>query len=306
MMSSFAIAFASSVSSPFASSRTPSRAWVIASVCALLGCAGPAEHEHDPVTRIAFEARMGDDAFACGRTYALGSPATTYRPRDFRLYVHDVRLLSTDGDEVPFVLSDDAVWQREGVALLDFEDASAECANGTSATNKELRGEAPGGHYFGIALTIGVPFAQNHQDATAALPPLNTTAMFWSWMGGYKFLKIDGATAGLPAGHNLHLGSTSCKAGDAPNVVASCDNPNRVSVRLDVFDPERHAVAIDPARVFETSNLDLNQSDTPPGCMSGPSDADCAPIFARLSLPFPGSDVQAQALMRVVERAGGE
>jgi uncharacterized repeat protein (TIGR04052 family) len=145
---------------------------------------------------------------------------------------------------------------------------------------------AKGAHYKAISFTVGVPFEQNHQDAAAAAAPLNSTAMFWSWMGGYKFLKIDGVTTGLPMGHNVHLGSTGCVAGATPNSVASCSTSNRVRVTLQGFDPEAKAVALDIASLLAGSNLDVNMAMSAPGCMSGATDADCAPIFAKLGLPF--------------------
>lgn len=240
------------------------------------------------VTSIAFKAKVGTQDFACGQTYTLGNPQTQYQPRDFRLYVHDVKLVAHDGSTAPFALTDDGVWQRAGIALLDFENKAGECANGTTETNVTLRGGAPANDYHQLKFTLGVPFSANHQDATAALPPLNTTAMFWSWMGGYKFLRADGVTTGLPMGHNLHLGSTACVAGSTPNSVERCDNPNRLEVTLD-FDPTVDAVVVDLAAVLGDVAIDTNLANSAPGCMSAPTDVDCAPIFANLGLGFGGT-----------------
>lgn len=274
--------------------------------CAALTACGPAAsttrdagaHVHNDVTKLTFKAKVGTQDFACGQTYQVGMPATQYKPRDFRLYVHDVVLTTQEGTDVPFVLTDDGAFQRAGVAMLDFENKAGECSNGTEVTHTTLDGNAEGGHYHKLSFTLGVPFDQNHQDAAAALAPLNSTAMFWNWMGGYKFLKIDGVTTGLPTGHNLHVGSTACVAGATPNSVASCSNPNRVRVTLD-FDPDEQVVVLDLASLFETSNLDTNLAMSAPGCMSTPTDTDCAPVFSKLGLPFGGAAAGAQAFFKV-------
>lgn len=238
---------------------------------------------------------VGTKPFACGQTYQLGTTNTQYKPRDFRLYVHDVTLHTESGEVVPFALTDDGAWQRAGVAMLDFEDKQGECSNGTEATHSVLTGTAKAAAYHALSFNIGVPFEQNHQDAAAATAPLNSTAMFWNWMGGYKFLKIDGLTTGLPMGHNFHVGSTGCTAGTTPNSVASCSTPNRVTVMLHGFDPAKSAVVFDLAELMKTSNLDVDQAMSAPGCMSTPTDADCGPLFGQLGLPFGTTAAGTQA-----------
>jgi hypothetical protein len=53
---------------------------------------------------------VGSQDFACGQLYTgVGTTATTYEPKDFRLYVHNVRLLSEEGTEVPVTLTEDGV-----------------------------------------------------------------------------------------------------------------------------------------------------------------------------------------------------
>ena len=95
-------------------------------------------------------------------------------------------------------LDQDGIWQLDGSALLDFEDATAACANGTPETNAVVKGSVPEGQYMGLLFDIGLPFDQNHGDPTLAASPLNLTEMFWSWQAGYKFIKIDLSTAGRP------------------------------------------------------------------------------------------------------------
>jgi uncharacterized repeat protein (TIGR04052 family) len=254
-------------------------------------CGDEPGHSHDELNlSIAFKPRVGSQDFACGQVYTgVGTTGTTYEPKDFRLYVHNVRLLS-HGTEVPVKLTDDGAWQQDGLALLDFEDKTGLCTNGTTATRDRIEGTVPAaGHYTGLRFTVGVPFEKNHQDASTAAAPLNVSTLFWGWEGGYKFLRLDGRTAGLPSGHNLHLGSTGCQT-SGPFQVTSCQNGNRFEVEIADFDPTKpQGVVLDVAALFAGSNMDVNQASTPPGCMSATDDMDCAPVFQRLGVAFGGT-----------------
>ncbi|MDY7227531.1 MbnP family copper-binding protein [Hyalangium rubrum] len=239
---------------------------------------------------LSFKPMVGNQAFACGQTYTgLGTTATRYEPKDFRLYVHNVRLVSTGGQEVPVTLTENGDWQKDGLALLDFENKAGLCSNGTEATNNRIMGTVPAGDYSGLRFTVGVPFAMNHQDASVASTPLNVSTLFWGWAGGYKFIRLDGRTSGLPSGHNVHLGSTECQTA-GPNQVTSCQQENRFEVELAGFDPEKaQNVVLDVATLLAGSDLDTNQANSAPGCMSATNDADCGPIFQRLGLAFNGT-----------------
>lgn len=250
---------------------------------------------------IPFHARVGTQPFACGQTYTgLGTTGTTYEPKDFRLYVHDVRLVSTEGTEVPVMLTEDGAWQKEGMVLLDFEDKKGLCSNGTEATNDRVIGTVPSGRYSALRFTVGVPFEKNHQDVSTASSPLNVSTLFWSWAGGYKFIRLDGRTTGLVNGHNFHLGSTECQTAEA-HQVTSCNFSNRFEVEIAGYDPEKpEGVVLDVAALFATTDLDTNQAQTAPGCMSAQNDSDCAGIFQRLGLAIDGAAANpaAQAFFR--------
>jgi hypothetical protein len=81
------------------------------------------------------------------------------RPLDFRMYVHDVRLIDASGNAVAVQLDNDGVWQRDGLALLDFEDGTGACETGSPATRFEVVGKAPRGTYHGVSFVLGVPKA---------------------------------------------------------------------------------------------------------------------------------------------------
>jgi uncharacterized repeat protein (TIGR04052 family) len=248
----------------------------------------PTPPDGPPEFSIVFKPMVGSRDFACGQTYTgLGTTATTYEPKDFRLYVHNVRLVS-HGTEVPLTITNDGMWQRDGVALLDFENKTGLCSNGTTATRDRVVGTAPENHYNGLRFTVGVPHEQNHLDVSTAQPPLNISTLFWSWEEGYKFLRMDGRTRGLPNGHALHLGSTGCQT-SGPNQVTFCQNPNRIEVEIADFDFTSSRVVLDLEALLATSNLDVNQAQTAAGCQSDTIDGDCASVFHRMGLAFGGT-----------------
>lgn len=94
------------------------------------------------------------------------------------MFVHDVRLITVDGAQVPVALDQDGSMQYQGVALLDFEDGTGLCARGTPQRHAALTGAVDpalvsGRRFDGIAFRIGVPFELNHIDVTGA-PPRST------------------------------------------------------------------------------------------------------------------------------------
>ena len=137
--------------------------------------------ELQPVT-INFHALVGSRDFACGQSYAgLGSAATMVQPADFRLYIHNVRLVDQTGAERPLTLDQDQLWQYEDVALLDFENKVAPC-DGTAAINTTVRGQAAGsGGYTGVRFAVGIPPELNHGNQATAPSPLNFSGLFWTW-----------------------------------------------------------------------------------------------------------------------------
>jgi uncharacterized repeat protein (TIGR04052 family) len=204
---------------------------------------------------------------------------------------------------VPVTLAQDGMWQLDNLALLDFEDGSGPCRNGTAGTNTEVRGSVPAGRYTGLRFTLGVPFARNHGDPTTAPAPLNLTALFWNWQGGYKFVKFDTASSGLNGAHamagaghgggaasgfSVHLGSTVCASAARTEAPSSCQNPNRVTVQFERFDAATQTVVADIGAVLADANVDVNAPRTSPGCMSFPNDADCPPVMGALGLGYGG------------------
>lgn len=239
---------------------------------------------------LAFAAKVGAAAWSCTATYpTMGTTPVTVEPKDFRFFVSSVRLVKKDGTKVALTLPDDGKWQAKGVALLDFEDGTGTCTDGNTEVNTQIKGKAPAGEYVGLAFDVGIPFAENHLNPATQPSPLNSTQMLWSWLGGFRFIKIDvqpkDTAGGVLPRFNLHLGSTDC-VGDPANgtAVTSCARPNRVPVELAAFDATKQKVVVDIAPLL-AGELTQNAGG-PPGCMSGKTDPECSPVFPKLGLDF--------------------
>lgn len=281
-----------------------------------------------------FQARVGDQTFRCDQSYTMGTPASSVTPLDFRFYVSDVALIDADGNTVPLTLEQDGRWQYENVALLDFENKSGGCANGTVEMNDRIIGTVPAGDYTGLQFTVGVPFELNHADATLAASPLNLTSLWWNWQLGYKFARIDlsnqNQTGMLPdqsvkhednqqsphgSEHSegqqsphgeeqssqaffIHLGSTGCESAEGAQSPSSCSNLNRSTITLTEFDPNQNVIVADLAALVADTNLSSNQPNTAPGCMSEPNDSDCVGIMGALGLASNGAANQQQTFFK--------
>lgn len=248
-----------------------------------------------------FEARVGTEAFSCsGHFHGVGTGDSHVTPLDFRVYVHDVRLITADGREQAVTLEQDGVWQQGNLALLDFEDKTGSCANGTSETHTTLTGQVASGSYNGIRFKIGVPFAMNHGNVATAASPLNLSGLFWSWNDGYKFAKLDAKLSEhgsqTTKSFLLHLGSIGCKQ-DGAGAVTSCAYPNVGEVELSGFDPLKQNIIADYAAVYAGTDLQQEKGGAP-GCMSGVDDPECPNLLRRFGIdPLTGKpNASTQAL----------
>lgn len=231
---------------------------------------------------VEFQGMVGDQTFACGQLYEnIGLSADQFIPSDFRLYIHNIRLIDKQGREVPLQLTQDGIWQFEDLVLIDFENKVEPCNLGTVQTNTTVRGTIAPGDYNGIRFSLGVPFRLDHIDAATAPSPLTLTALFWNWQGGYKFIRIDDALDIF----RVHVGSTGCVAVN-PTTVSHCERPNVGEVYLPVFNPSTDIIAADMKALLADSDLQVNHPDTPPGCMATPEDSDCEMVMRNLGVNF--------------------
>ncbi len=261
-----------------------------------------------------FRGMVNDAPFNCATTFAgVGRSRANVRISDFRMYVHDVTLVDASGARVPVTLDVAEPWQDGQVAMLDFEDATGACSNGTPDVRHQLSGTIPEsaqGSWQRLEFTLGVPFERNHGDPTVQPSPLSQTRLFWSWNAGYKFMRVDmratpadSATA-APKSWVIHLGSTGCTpSGGASVVPTTCANPNRARIALDAINPLRDTITVDLGALLADSDLLVNTEKTAAGCMSAGTDPDCGPLFGSLGLVHPsGPETPAQKLFRVQRR----
>lgn len=233
-------------------------------------CSEPAPVE------IPFAVRFGESEIACGRE-AEGLALT-----DLRFYVHDLRLVDGDGRERTLQLASRPVWQGSQVAMLDLEDGSDSCSNGTGQRNAVVRGAARGGDHVGLRFRLGVPETLNHENPLLAEAPLDDAAMHWHWKSGYKFLRAG--VAGSTDGYWLHLGSARCEG--TIHDIRGCRSPNRPEVDLPGYVPGEHVVVLDLRELF--AGVDLSDG-APSDCSSGPAEASCAGPLRALGLDGEGA-----------------
>lgn len=290
-----------------------------------------AQDSQQQTVTINFAAEIGEKSFACGESYPnLGTTSTVITPNDFRFYITEVALIDENGQAIPLQLEQDGKWQYQNVALLDFEDKSGACSNGTVETRNKVVGTIPPGNYQGLQFTLGIPAELNHEDATLAASPLNLTSLWWNWRGGYKFMRLDLENQSTAiknevsneqhqahqvnsethhhqtnpelSSHQsfpIHIGSTGCQANADNQKPSGCSNANQSIIKLDNFDPANNVVVADVANLLTQTDLTTNQPDTPMGCMSSPEDLDCLGIMEHLGLPFNGQASSKQTFFRV-------
>ncbi|MBI3782064.1 MAG: metallo-mystery pair system four-Cys motif protein [Deltaproteobacteria bacterium] len=227
----------------------------------------------DVAVEVSFVATIHGAPFSCT------AAASGFTPFDLRFYVHGIELIDRSGAGSPLTLTDDGVWQSDGVALLDFENGTGSCGDGTMGTHTVLSGHVRAGDYIALRFILGVPFDRNHADPATADAPFNLGRMHWGWQGGYKFLRFEGE--GPQGAARVHLGSTGCE-GTIGNI-ARCQRPNRAPVRLDGFQPGHNRVQLDLAALLPP-NGDTASGKRPISCMSEVDDEGCRSAFAALGL----------------------
>jgi uncharacterized repeat protein (TIGR04052 family) len=234
---------------------------------------------------LSFQPVLSGQPFGCNKIYRdVGTTKSTVEVKDFKMYVHKLELLDGAGVATPVVLEQDQRWQRNDLALLDFDDATGACAQGTPETNVAIRGTVPFGDYTGIRFTVGVADEDNHLDAATSPVPLNEPGMWWSWKGGFKYVRLDVKTRANPS-YYLHLGATACDGTASGGF--SCSSGNSPTITLQTFDLNRDRVMFDVGKLWADVDIDHQidfQSDFVQGCMAFEGDPECPAVFARLGM----------------------
>lgn len=198
---------------------------------------------------------------------------------DLRFYISNPQLVTPDGKARDVGFTVEKPWQNDAVALIDLEDGTGTCQNGTAEITRQLVGVTRSGDYTKLRFTVGVPFRLNHSNPLTASPPLDDPDMHWHWRSGYKFLRAGVRTES--DGFWIHVGSAGCE-GTVGNIT-ECRFPNRIDVELDGFVPGESRVAIDLAQLI--SGVNLGDGITT-NCSSGPAEETCVAPFEALGIDF--------------------
>lgn len=259
---------------------------------AQLAEADEVQEGHIPVS-INFVPRVGNRNFVCGQVYSGVSPSqASVQPVDFRFFVHNLRLINDQGQEVPVTVETRAPWQGQAVALLDFENNQGECElTGDAQTNAQVTGSIPEGNYQGLRFSLGVPTPVNHADPAQSGEPFQAGGMAWNWTKGFKFMNVEVHSVPEAAGQEpsigkFHLGSTACTNNEVTQEV-ECSKPNRGEVFLPNFRLGQDNVVADIGALFANSALSTSQI-----CHSG-QDA-CEPLFAQVGVDWDSGAPAAQ------------
>lgn len=289
-----------------AAARAAAVVLALASAAGATGCAGDDAGEAGPTSSpvtLRFAARVGDAPASCtGRYAGLGVPGVDAGLRDLRMYVHDVRLVDASGAEVLLELEQDGAFQVDGVALLDFEDASGACERGTPEVRDVVVGTAPTGDYRGVRFRLGVPQELNHTDVVGAPPPLDQSALFWGWSDGRIFLAASTTADNEQGGERVfqvQIASAGCVGDPRVGDVVACERPNRGAVELDDVDLERDVIVVDVAALLDGVDVRSDAS-----CHADAAEGPCAGVFAAAGIGADGQPSAAtQSLFRVERSA---
>ncbi|MFM2162241.1 MAG: hypothetical protein RLZZ383_1753 [Pseudomonadota bacterium] len=235
---------------------------------------------------------LGFDITAHGNPLACGEPLTgiglsgvDVRPRDARFFLHDLTFLDDEGAAIATTIDDDGVWQDGDVALIDGANTVGAC-DGSEGTRDVVTGRRDAGTVAAVRFTVGVPPERNHLDAATAPAPLNTPGMFWSWAGGFKYVRVEGSTADKPD-LTVHLGASVCEGGVVEGYACANDHLATITVP-GLTDPNLDRVAFDIGALL--AGLDLGAAradgDSVDGCMSFSGDPECPPIYGALGIGF--------------------
>ena len=281
----------------------------------------------DKAVSITFAAVNGTTPVTCGTTLTgIGGTGASANVQDLRFYITNLALINDKGVAVPVKL-DANKWQltqtfsqgTETVSLIDLENATGACATGgTAETNAVITGTVPAGNYVGLKATVGVPENLNHTAVSGGTPPLDNTAMNWSWQSGRKFTKIElnpvggitktvAATATTAAvvsnipTFNLHLGSTGCTAKAGTTDAYVCTSLNVADFNLATFNADTQKVALDIGQLFKTTNITVENGGAA-GCMSGATDPECPALFAELGIPLGTNGATTQRVFKAIAK----
>jgi uncharacterized repeat protein (TIGR04052 family) len=270
----------------------------LCALAAAAGCGAAAEDAAPGEYKIEFQGMVGEAPFSCeGEFEGIGAGKTKIKPIDFRFWVHDVALVRANGEAVLLSLKeeqptstirDDGAWQKDNVALLDFENAEGSCAGSPETRTYVVGTAAKHDDYTGLRFKVGVPRVHNNVNAPLADYPFGAPGMAWQWKGGYRFVKVDVSTMTKPK-YYFHLGSTGCEGdpgSDGEQGGINCTVENVAPIALDGFHVSTDKVKVDISTLYSGIDVD-SLADKTYACMSGgTTNTMCPSMFAALGLTY--------------------
>ncbi len=291
----------------------------------LLVCAACGDDSEPQAFALRFAAVANGVEVGCtSEMTGLGAAGTASASiSDLRFYVSNVQALDEDGNQVAVDLARNE-FQYEGtggkVALIDLTGSTeGACsgtaiafAEGTARVNDVLTGVAAIDDIRTLRFDVGVPQALMRAviaSTTEEGAPSPLGEMYWSWASGYRHFVMNLAlsTPSGPGEGYVHLGSRDCgSAGQkALSDRESCGFVNTPAVELAVDGLRDRVVQLDIPTIlaelaFSAPVMDMETMETTgeaPGiaCHSGPTQADCAPIFASFGLDLATGTADASA-----------
>lgn len=148
--------------------------WVIIISLSIASC-GDDPTPLDKNVTLSFAAKVGNADFSLHTPY-ISAAGQRYQIEKFEFYLSNIRLVKTDGLEVPLV----------DVLLYDFSDP-------TSLSNLQLK--VPAGEYETIRMGLGLDSILNNSDPNAfaaGLPLSYSQNTYWQSWDTYIFTTLEG------------------------------------------------------------------------------------------------------------------
>lgn len=291
----------------------------------LLACAACGDDSEPQAFALRFAAVANGVEVGCtSEMSGLGAAGTsTATLSDLRFYVGNVQLLDEDGKSVDLELDQNEFQYKSAdgeVALIDLTgNTEGACANGaiafaegTARVNDVLKGRAAVDQVRTVRFDVGVPqklmgavIASTNEEGAPS--PLGE--MYWSWASGYRHFVMNlavGTTNGPGEGY-VHLGSRDCGSAGQKALTdrERCGFVNTPAVELAVDGLAGRVVDLDiptilaglafSSPVMDMETMEMLGEEPGIGCHSGPTQADCGPVFASFGLDLATGTADASA-----------
>lgn len=177
------------------------------------GTTAPTPVDNSKPIELRFYPKWGTAPLSLNTRY-VNAAGDTVQFSTIKFYISETALVDTTGREILLADGDTHAKAAHGSGLaIWLVDMSATTVAANGYYKFLVKGNP--GKYRGLKFSVGVPFSENHKDASTQSEPLGpNSGMYWSWNPGYIFHKIEGRvdSAGQSKVLNYHLGEDNRKA----------------------------------------------------------------------------------------------